>query len=235
MGIPWCLAAMGERSGWRRWIKFLAWRFRVPKLLAWADDVITLNTHGATHLDAPWHYAPTSGGLPAKTIDEIPLSWCYADGVVLDLRHKASGEEITVADLQAALAKISYTLKPMDIVLIWTGNDRLLGSPDYFCRGPGIGADATRWIIAQGVKITGIDSWGWDLPLSIMAQRAEESGNWSHFWEAHYVGKEMEYCHMERLTNLQDLPSFGFKICCFPLKVKGGSAGPCRAVALVQD
>jgi kynurenine formamidase len=203
--------------------------------VGWANDRIRISTHGTTHLDAPWHYAPTSEGKPAKTIDQVPLEWCYGSGVVLDMRHKGDGEAITVDDVQAALAKIGYTILPMDIVLIMTGNDRMLGTPDYFDHGPGVSAAATRWILDHGVKITGIDSWGWDVPLPVLAAQARESGRGDLFWEAHYVGIDREYCHLERLTNLDQLPSFGFKVCCFPLKVKGGSAGPARVVAIIEE
>ena len=202
--------------------------------LGWANDELKLSTHGTTHLDAPWHYAPTSEGRPAKTIDQTPLEWCYGDGVVLDMRHKGDGEAISVEEVKTALLKINYAIKPLDIVLIWTGNDRRLGTPDYFTRGPGVSAAATRWILEQGVKVTGIDSWGWDVPLPTLAQRAKASGRNDVFWEAHFVGLDKEYCHLERLTNLEQLPPFGFKVCCFPLKVKGGSAGPCRAVAILE-
>lgn len=56
--------------------------------LGWAMEYIKISTHGTTHLDAPWHYAPTSEGRKSRTIDEIPLEWCFGDGVVLDLRQK---------------------------------------------------------------------------------------------------------------------------------------------------
>lgn len=203
--------------------------------LGWANDIIKLSTHGTTHLDAPFHYAPVSEGKPAKTIDEVPLEWCYSDGVVLDMSHKTDGEAIGADDLEQAVASIGYTIKPMDIVLIRTGNDKMLGTPDYFVKGPGVSADATRWILDKGVKVTGIDSWGWDVPLPQMAERARKTGDSELFWEAHYVGIEKEYCHLERLTGLDKLPSFGFKVCCFPLKVKGGSAGPSRVVAILND
>ena len=132
--------------------------------LGWANDEIKLSTHGTTHLDAPWHYAPTSEGKKARTIDEVPLEWCYSDGLVLDIRHKKDGEAISVDDVKKALADINHTIKPMDIVLIQTGNDRMLGTPNYFTRGAGVSAAATRWILDQGVKVTGIDSWGWMCP-----------------------------------------------------------------------
>jgi kynurenine formamidase len=201
--------------------------------LGWANDELRLSTHGTTHLDAPWHYGPLCEGRPAKTIDQVPLAWCYGPGVVLDIRHKGDGEAVTVEDVKQALTKIGYTIRPRDIVLIHTGNDRWLGTPEYFSRGSGMSAAATRWILDQGVKVTGIDSWGWDVPLPQAARLARQRGSRT-FWEAHFVGVEKEYCHLERLTNLSHLPPFGFSVCCFPLKVKGGSAGPVRVVAIID-
>jgi kynurenine formamidase len=203
--------------------------------LGWAHDQIKLSTHGTTHLDAPWHYAPTSEGKPARTIDEVPLEWCYGDGVVLDFRHKQNGEMIRVDDLEQALGRIGYTLKAGDIVLIETGGDSLLGKREYFTQGVGVDADATRWLLDQGVKVTGIDAWGWDGPLGPQAKRAKESGRHDVFWASHYVGVDKEYCHLERLANLDALPPHGFRVCCFPLKIERGSAGPARVVAILDD
>ena len=203
--------------------------------LGWAHETIKLSTHGTTHLDAPWHYAPTSEGKPARTIDEIPLEWCYGDGVVLDLRHKADGEMIGVADLHEALDRAGHRLQAGDIVLIQTGGDRLLGQRAYYDEGVGVDAEATRWLLDQGIKVTGIDAWGWDGPLAPQARRAKESGRDDVFWASHYVGVDKEYCHLERLANLDALPPSGFKVCCFPLKVERGSAGPARVVAILDE
>jgi kynurenine formamidase len=202
--------------------------------LGWANDTIALSTHGTTHVDAPWHYAPTSEGQRARTIDQLPLEWFYGDGVVLDFRHKGHGEAIEVADLEAALAAIGYALKPRDIVLIRTGGDQRLGTREYFTHGAGMSAAGTLWLINQGVKLMGIDGWGWDVALSVQAQQAKATGRNDIFWAAHYVGIDREYCQIERLANLGALPPFGFKVCAFPLKVVGGSAGPARVVALVN-
>ncbi|MBW3595670.1 MAG: cyclase family protein [Planctomycetes bacterium] len=200
----------------------------------WANDEIRLSTHGTTHVDAPWHYAPTSEGKQAKTIDQVPLEWCFGPGVVLDMRHKRWDEAASVEDVQAALEKIGHRLSPGEIVLIQTGNDRYHGTREYYNRGPGVSAAATRWILDQGVRLTGIDAWGWDAPLAVQARRAKEMGRRDLFWEAHYVGVQREYCHMERLANLDQLPPTGFTVYAFPLKVKGGSAGPARVVAMVE-
>jgi kynurenine formamidase len=203
--------------------------------LGWANDEIKLSTHGTTHVDAPWHYAPTSEGRPARTIDEMPLEWFYGRGVVLDISHLDTNAAASVEDIQAALVKAGRGLAKRDIVLIRTGNDRLLGRREYFNSGPGVSAAATRWLIDQGVRVMGIDSWGWDAPLKHQARVARQDGRRDVFWEAHYVGVDREYCHMERLANLNALPPTGFQVCAFPLKVVGGSAGPSRIVAILDS
>src|SRR5579859_2872684 len=91
-----------------------------------AFEEIRLITHAGTHVDAPWHYGPTSEGKKARTIDECPLEWFYCNGVVLDLRHKQPKERILISDLEQALARIHYQLRPFDIVLIMSGRDKFL-------------------------------------------------------------------------------------------------------------
>jgi hypothetical protein len=89
-----------------------------------AGEFITITSHGGTHVDAPWHYFPTCGGKPSRTIDQLPLEWFFQDGVVLDFTDKPDGYSITVDDLKEKLAAINYTLKPMDIVLIRCDADK---------------------------------------------------------------------------------------------------------------
>lgn len=123
----------------------------------------------------------------------------------------------------------------MDIVLIQTGDDKTFGTREYFTEGSGVSAKATKWILDHEVKVVGIDSWAWDVSLFVQAKCAKESGRNDIFWSAHYVGIDKEYCHLEQLTNLDKLPPYGFKISCFPLKVKGGSGGPSRVVAIIDE
>lgn len=202
----------------------------------WADDTIQkMGVHATTHVDAPWHYSPTVNGEKAKTIDEIPLDWCYGNGVVLDMTHKADFDPITVTDIQQALAHINVTLQPGTIVLVKTGRDKYNGTPDFHKKGTGMSKEATSWLIAQGIKMMGIDQWGWDLPLPYMISQAKKTRNKELFWEAHLVGQRQEYCHMEQLVNLGALPPSGFKVCVFPLKIVGASAAPARVVALLDE
>lgn len=213
--------------------------FNVPANLlrnneGWATETWTrFGTHDSTHVDAPWHYNSTVGGQRAQTIDELPLEWFFNPGVVLDMRHKADGDPVTVADAQAELARIDYTLKPLDIVLIHTGRDAFYNQPDYMFRGPGVTAEATRWFYEQGVRVMGIDAWGWDAPLDHEAREALMRQEQDIFWAAHQC--DLPYSQIERLVNLHALPPHGFMVACFPLKVQGGSAGPCRAVAMLTD
>lgn len=213
--------------------------FNVPANLlrnneGWATETWTrFGTHDSTHVDAPWHYNSTVGGQRAQTIDELPLEWFFNPGVVLDMRHKADGDPVTVADAQAELARIDYTLKPLDIVLIHTGRDAFYNQPDYMFRGPGVTAEATRWFYEQGVRVMGIDAWGWDAPLDHEAREALMRQEQGIFWAAHQC--DLPYSQIERLVNLHALPPHGFMVACFPLKVQGGSAGPCRAVAMLTD
>lgn len=208
----------------------------LPEGLGWANDSLTLGAHAGTHVDAPWHYFPTCGGRRAKTIDEIPLDWFYHDGVVLDMRHKPRGSGVTVDDLKAALKKINYKIKPWDIVMIQTGADKLWCKPEYFEAGCGMTRESTLWLIEQGVRVMGIDAWGWDRPFWAIKEEFAKTGDKSLLWGAHFVGKEKEYCHIEKLANLDKLPRpFGFKVVCFPTKLTGGSAGWARVVAILEE
>ena len=201
--------------------------------LGWAVEEIQAITHTGTHVDAPYHYGPTSEGKPARTIDLVPLEWCFAPGVVLDMRHKAAGEFIEVADLQAALAKIEYRLRPLDIVLLQTGADKRLGSRDYFAQ-PGLGREGVLWLVEQGVRVIGIDAYTLDRPFADMVADFRRTGKGEYIWPAHFAGITREYCQIEKLANLDLLPRpHGFHVSCLPVKIAGASAGWCRAVALV--
>ncbi|MGP8152922.1 MAG: cyclase family protein [Smithella sp.] len=201
--------------------------------LGWADDAVSLFAHSGTHVDAPWHYSPLSENKKARTIDEMPLDWFFHDGVVLDFRHKHQGAGISIDDLRAALAKIKYTLKPWDIVLVQTGADKLWGKPEYFSAGCGMMEASTLWLIDQGCRVMGIDAWGWDRPFNAIKEEFVQTHDKSILWTAHKAGIKREYCHIEKLANLDALPKpFGFKVACFPVKLTGGSAGWTRVVAI---
>jgi len=201
----------------------------------WAVERIQAITHTGTHVDAPYHYGAESGGKPARTIDEVPLEWCFAPGVVIDVRDKANGEEITAADVKRRLDRIECELQPLDIVLLQTGADKRLGSPSYF-EQPGLGREATLWLVEQGVRVIGIDAYTLDRPFAAMVADYKRTGDGRFIWPAHFAGITAEYCQIEKLANLDALPApHGFFVSCLPVKIKGASAGWCRAVALIPE
>jgi kynurenine formamidase len=211
--------------------------FGVPSRLlrdgeGWAtEDFLRLGTHNSTHVDAPWHYNSTVAGERAATIDELPLEWFHGPGVVLDVTAKEDGDPVTAAEAEAELTRIGHELAPGDIVLVRTGRDDFYGEPDYIARGPGVTAEATRWLFERGVRVMGIDAWGWDAPLHLQAAEARERDAPGVFWAAHQC--DLPYSQIERLVNLGELPPAGFTVSCFPLRVVGGSAGPARVVGMV--
>jgi len=207
----------------------------LPGGKGWAMELLTLSTHSGTHLDAPWHYHPTMDkGKPSLTIDEVPLEWCMGSGVVLDFRHFPDGYRVMAADMEEAFRKMDYELSEGDIVLVMTGADKYWGKQEYLLKGCGMGKEATLWLLDRGVKVTGTDAWSWDRPLPLIAKEYAETKDASLIWEGHFASIEKGYCHIEKLTNLDQLPPHGFTFFCFPVKIKRASAGWIRAVALVD-
>jgi kynurenine formamidase len=209
----------------------------LPEGEGWATEMVTLSTHNGTHLDAPYHFQSTTnqGDEQSKRIDEVPLDWCFQPGVKLDFRHFSDGYVVTAKDVKTELARIQHTLKPFEIVLVNTRAGERYGHDDYVASGCGMGREATLYLLQQGVKLTGIDGWSWDAPYVHIQQKFKETGDTTLIWEGHKAGKDMEYCHLEKLHNLEVLPSRGFTVCCFPVKIKGASAGWTRAVAIVDE
>jgi kynurenine formamidase len=201
----------------------------------WAVEEIRAITHTGTHVDAPYHYGAQSEGKPARTIDQVPLEWCFAPGVLIDVRDKQAGEFITVYDLKRALDVIGHQLRPFDIVLLQTGADARLGTADYF-RQPGLGREGVLWLVEQGVKVIGIDAYTLDRPFADMVADFRRTGDGRFIWPAHFAGLTREYCQIEKLANLDAIGRpHGFWVSCLPVKIEAASAGWCRAVALVPQ
>lgn len=199
----------------------------------WTRETVMLGTHNSTHVDAPYHYNSTIQGRRAQTIDELPLEMFIGDGVMLDLTGREDGEVIEVPDLEACLSRIDHRLAAGEIVLLHTGRDRFYGQPDYINRGPGVSRTATRWLYDAGIRVMGIDAWGWDRPLQLQARDALERREPGIFWEAHQAN--LAYSQIERLVNLGQLPPDGFTVSCLPLPIAGASAAPARVVAILDE
>ena len=223
-----------------RWlVRLLGLPFKLfpSDFAGWADDTITkMGVHSTTHVDAPWHYGPTDAqGQRLPAAHEMPLDLCFGPGVVFDMTHKAQGEEIHVVDMEQALAQSGAQLAPGSIALIKTGRDRHQGTRQYWKLGTGMSGPATDWLIERGVLVMGIDQWGWDLPFHTQIAKARRSKDGSSFWQGHLVGRRRPYWQMEQLCGLEKLPSHGFDVAVFPLRLRNASAAPARVVAFLYE
>jgi len=202
----------------------------------WAVEMLRVSSHNGTHLDAPWHHHSTmNNGERAITIDEVPLEWCFNPGVKLDFRHLPDGYLVSADEVEAELKRIGHELQPLDIVVVNTAAGAKYGQPEYVDTGCGMGREATLYLLERGVRVTGTDAWSWDAPFSHTAKKWAETHDPAIIWEGHRASIDIGYCHMEKLAHLDSLPATGFTISCFPMKLKGGSAGFTRAVAIFEE
>jgi len=206
----------------------------LPDRQGWAIEWLKISTHNGTHVDAPWHYHSTMrDGSRSQTIDELPLDWFFQPGVKLDMRHFPDGYVVTPRDIDEACEKIGHVLTPLEIVLFNTRAGERFGQADYVDSGCGMGREATLHLTRQGIRVVGTDGWSWDAPFVHTARRYAETGDASLIWEGHKAGREIGYCQIEKLHNLECLPPTGFMVSCFPVKIAGASGGWTRAVAIL--
>jgi kynurenine formamidase len=198
-------------------------------------EIVHAPVHIGTHLDYSFHYGSKSENRAAKSADEIPLEYCYCDAVKIDLSHKKPNEVIGAQDLESGLKKINYSLKPNDIVLLFTGADKLFGTPKYFSDYPGIDISAIDYLLDKGIKIFGVDTMGIDRPYRFMLSEFLKTKDPKKFYPAHFYGRKREFIHIERLSNLDKIPDYGFKIICFPVRIKRTGAAWARVVAILSE
>jgi kynurenine formamidase len=144
----------------------------------------------------------------------------YTWGICLDLSHKGLGELIEPADLQAALAGARLEIVPGDTVLLYTDHyRRAFGTRDWH-NGPGISADAARWLGHQKIAAFGVET---------MAPGVLHLSN----KEVHHICGELGFTHYENMVNLHHLIGRGrFRFIGLPLKIRGGTGSLVRAVAV---
>jgi kynurenine formamidase len=185
-----------------------------------AVNKLEMGEHVGTHVDALSHMARE---LADQSIDQLPLDMFYTPGLCLDLAHKGSGELIEASDLAVALHKSGLAIEPGDTVLIYTDHyRRAFGTPDW-ARNPGLSAAAARWLGEQGIAAFGVES---------MAPGLRKVSNKA----VHRVCGELGFTHYENLVNLHRLIGRGrFRFIGLPLKIRGGTGSPVRAVAVFED
>lgn len=182
---------------------------------------VAFSDHAGTHVDAPCHFNPAPD---APSIDQVPLENFYTEAICLDLSHVPLKHEITVSEMEKALAESGQEIRPRDTVLIHMGvNDRLLGKPGYLHDFPGLHVDSVHWLANRGIVMFGVEA---------ISPAPEGEPN----FKAHLACAERGITHMECLANLDQLVGRGrFTFIGFPLRIRGGTASPIRAVAMFAD
>ncbi len=184
-----------------------------------AVNRLELGEHTGTHVDALSHMARQYRGL---SIDTMPLSMFYTEGICLDLSHKGLRELIEPGDLQRALTAAGLTIQPGDTVLLYTDHYRRAFDTEDWPHGPGISAFAARWLGQQRIAAFGVET------LSPGVRHVSNRA-------VHHICGEMGFTHYENLVNLYLLAGRGrFRFIALPLKIRGGTGSPVRAVAIFE-
>jgi kynurenine formamidase len=207
----------------------------LPGREGWGEELLTLNSHSGTHVDAPLHYGSTCEGQRARTITDLRLDELYCDGMVLDLRGRCeAGQGISVQALSDAIEAAGRAVRKGDAVLLRTGQENFDLDDIRAFHYPGMTREGTLFLAEQGAKVLGTDALGWDRPFGVMAKAFRETGNRAEIWDGHFAGREREVFIVQQLTNLKALPPSGFKVGFFPIKLARASAAPARVVAFVE-
>ena len=190
--------------------------------------------HGGTHIDAPIHFAKHG-----QTVEEIPLESLMGPAIKIDVSQKALDNRdylISVDDLKDWEAKQNTEIPEGSIILLETGYSKFY--PDHIKymgtdqRGeeavellhfPGLSQEAAKWLTEnRSIKAIGIDTPSIDYGQSKL-------------FKAHVVLLSNNIPAFENLTNLDLVPETDFQIIALPMKIKGGSGAPLRAIALVSN
>lgn len=180
---------------------------------------LEFSEHTGTHVDAFSHMGRQ---YRAQSIDAMPLTMFYTEGICLDLSHKRFQELIEPADLEAALARAELEIRRGDTVLLHTDHYRRAFGTDNWDRGAGLSVAAARWLGAKQIAAFGVEA---------AAPGVRHISN----KDVHRVCGEMGFTHYENLINLHLLIGRGrFRFIGLPLKLRGGTGSPVRAVAVFE-
>ena len=191
-----------------------------PKFISWASkksdgynlELIFLSSHSGTHIDAPHHFIDKG-----FTIDRIPLRRLVSEAILCRLK-KGSDESITKKDILEFEAKYGK-IKSGDSLIFETGWYHNLVQKDYFTKNPGLSESAAKYLAQRKIGLVGIDSPSID------------PGKDSKF-SSHHILLKKGILILENLCNLEKIKKNRFKLIVLPLKLKGATGSPVRAIAL---
>jgi kynurenine formamidase len=185
-----------------------------------AVNRLVMGEHTGTHVDAINHMARQYRG---QSIDTMPLGMFYTEGICLDLSHKGLRELIEPADLASALSEAGQEIRPGDTVLLYTDHYRRAFGSDDWHEGPGISTDAARWLGQHEIAAFGVE---------MASPGVRHVSN----KEVHRICGELGFTHYENMINLHRLIGRGrFRFIGLPLRIRGGTGSPVRAVAIFES
>jgi len=203
----------------------------LPAGFFYAANSFCTPEHGGTHLDAPVHF-----GEGRRTADEVPVRQLIAPAVVIDVAERTAADpdyRLTAADVAAWEARHGR-IPPGAIVLLRTGwSARWPDRRRYFgddkpgdasnLHFPSYGQEAARLLVVQRqVGALGVDT-------------ASIDHGPSRDFLVHRLAAAADVPGLENLTNLDRLPPAGAWVIALPMKIRGGSGGPARVVALLPE
>jgi kynurenine formamidase len=202
-----------------------------PQGYYYAANNFATSEHGGTHLDAPVHFAKDHWA-----VDQIPLERLVGDAIVVDVTAKAASQpdyRVTTEDFtdweraNGEIAAATIVLVRTGYAKFWPDAARYLGTAE---RGdaavaklhfPGLHQDAARWLAeTRKIKAVGLDTASIDYGQSTL-------------YESHRILYERDIPAFENLANLDQLPARGAYVVALPMKIKGGSGAPLRAIAIL--
>ncbi len=175
--------------------------------------------HTGTHVNALKHMSRQNRG---QSIDTMPLSMFFTEGICLNFSHKGFRELIEPSEMAAACDKEGLEIKEGDTVLLYTDHSRKAFGGENWGNGPELSADAARWLGNKGIAAFGVET---------MAPGLSGISN----KEVHKVCGEHGFTHYENLINLHLLVGRGrFRFIGLPLRISGGTGSPVRAIAVFE-
>lgn len=188
------------------------------KTLGFSARNLLISEHVGTHTDAVSEFKP--GG---STIDEMPLHYYWGSAVCADLSFVPPSRFIEPADLEKAVRAGNIKLRRGDIFIMYTGHyDRNFNTPKYQTEYTGLSYKGAKWLAERGVVNIGVDSPSIDHPNDL-----DFSG--------HMICAEYDITNTENLINVDQLIGKRFLFFGLPLKIRGGSGSPIRAIALLEE
>ncbi len=188
-------------------------RFRSP-CVGFASRILMFSDHIGTHVDSPFHFIPTGG-----TIESVPLDRLVGPALCLDVSAKPPNQPVTPGMLEAAERRAGDRVQRDDIVLVraWPGHHTDAG----FLKCAGLDRESAEWAVARGVKALGCDLATPDDPGDLTRP-------------VHMVLLGQGIPIMEHIARLETLPAPRFQFVGVPLRIRGATGSPIRAIAIFE-